>query len=66
MGPHAPLPEGLQAAADRRQARVDAALQAGWAIRWDPLRGEFSAARELVTARELDELLDAVEAAGER
>ena len=28
----------------RRQARVDAALRAGWVIRHDPVRGEFSAA----------------------
>lgn len=47
----------------RRQARVDAALQAGWVIRHDPLRGEFTAARELQVGRTLDELLDQVESA---
>jgi hypothetical protein len=46
-----------------RQARVDAALQAGWAIRHDPLRGEFTAARELQVGRTLDELLGKIEAA---
>lgn len=50
-------------AEQRRQARVDSALQAGWSIRLDPVRLEFTAARELHTARTLDELLDAVEGA---
>lgn len=54
-----------RAAEERRQARVDAALQAGWQIKRDPVRLEYTAARELVTARTLDGLLDAIEAAGE-
>ena len=48
---------------ERRQARVDRALQAGWAIRHDPGRLEYIAARELHTSRTLDGLLDQVETA---
>lgn len=53
--------ETARLAAERRSARIDAALQAGWALRFDPVRLEHSAARELVTARTMDELLDAIE-----
>jgi hypothetical protein len=56
-------PSGREAA-ERQQARVDGALQAGWSFRRDPVRMEFTAARELHTARTLDELLDEIEAAG--
>lgn len=52
-----------QAQADRQQARVDRALQAGWVIRHDTARLEFIAARELLTARTLDALLDMIEGA---
>lgn len=45
----------------RRQARVDAALQAGWVIRHDPLRCEFTAAWELYVGRTLDDLLQKIE-----
>ena len=51
-----------QVLVDEQDARVDAALQAGWTIRFDPVRGEYLAARELVTSRKLDELLDEIEA----
>jgi hypothetical protein len=54
---------GARAAEEGRQARVDAALQAGWVIRRDPLRLEYTAAREMLTARTLDGLLDAIDAA---
>jgi hypothetical protein len=47
----------------RRQARVDAALQAGWVIRHDPLRSEFTAAREMHVGRTLDDLLEKIECA---
>jgi hypothetical protein len=60
----APLLDG-QAQVDQQDARVDAALQAGWSIRHDPVRGEYLAARELVTSRTLDELLNVIEAPGE-
>ena len=46
-----------------RQARVDAALQAGWVIRHDPLRGEFTAARDMHVGRTLDDLLEKIESA---
>jgi hypothetical protein len=52
-----------QALAERQDARVEAALPAGWSIRCDPVRLEFTAAREMLTARTLDELLDAIEGA---
>lgn len=66
MGPYATVPtpeEAVRLAEERRQARVDAALQAGWVIRYYPERLEYGAARELLTARTLDELLDAVKGA---
>lgn len=50
----------------RRQARVDAALRAGWVIRHDPVRGEFSAAREVHVGRTLDEMLAKIEDVGDR
>ena len=64
MGPFATIPppeEAARLAEERRQAEVDAALQAGWVIRHDPERGEFTAARELLTARTLDDLLGKIE-----
>ncbi len=57
-------PSGVQAQAELQQARVDAAIQAGWVIRWDPDRLEYRASRELLTARTLDGLLDVIEARG--
>lgn len=48
---------------ERRRERVDAALRGGWVIRYDGGRDEFAAARGEVRARELDKLLDAIEAA---
>ena len=54
---------GRRAEEARLQARVDRALQEGWAIRWDPDRLEYRASRELHTARTLDALLDAIGAA---
>jgi hypothetical protein len=62
MGPTEREFSDLRAEEERRQARVDAALQAGWSIRRDPVRGEFAAARELLVTRTLDDLLDAIEA----
>lgn len=50
-------------ASEARTTRTDRALQAGWAIRFDWMRLEYAAARELLTARTLDELLDAIEGA---
>lgn len=52
-------------AAERRDARIDAALQAGWSIRRDPVRLEYTAAREMLTGRTMDDLLDAIERAQE-
>jgi len=46
-----------------RPARIEAALQAGWLFRYDPLRDEFTAAREMHTGRSVDKLLDAIERA---
>lgn len=66
-GMHGRLPvtvQERQAQEERRQARVDAALQAGWVIRYDPDRLEYRGSRELLTARLLDGLLDAIEADG--
>lgn len=53
-----PAPEG-----ERQVERIEAALAAGWILRYDPVRGERVAAREVLTARTLDGLLDAIEAA---
>ena len=44
----------------RQDARVEEALRAGWRLHYDPMRGEFTAARELHTARTLDGLLDMI------
>jgi hypothetical protein len=52
------------AATDAERERMDAALQSGWVFRYDPLRLEFTAAREMHTARKLGELLDVIEASG--
>jgi hypothetical protein len=51
------------AATDAERERMELAMRAGWSFRYDPLRDEFTAARELHTARKLSELLDVVEAA---
>lgn len=66
------VPAGQQAAQDTGTAviaqtveqgdRIEAAEQAGWVIRRDPVRLEFTAARELHTSRTLDGLLGQVEA----
>ena len=53
----------VQAVSERNEARFEAALQAGWVIRRDPVRLEFTAAREVHVARTLDELLNTIEAA---
>jgi hypothetical protein len=55
--------EAERAAAERRTARTDAALQAGWVIRFDCQRLEYAASRELLTARTLDGVLDEIEGA---
>ena len=52
---------GTEAQSELEQARVDAALQAGWIIRWDPDRLEYRASRELLTARTLDGVLAMIE-----
>lgn len=52
--------EAERLAAEEREARTEAALQAGWDIRYDPVRLEYRASRELLTARTLDGLLDAI------
>jgi hypothetical protein len=57
-------PQGSRLLAELQDARVEEALQAGWAIRYDPVRLEYTAAREMLTARLLDELLDGIEAPG--
>jgi hypothetical protein len=57
-------PPGTRAQAELEQARVDAAIQAGWVIRWDPDRLEYRASRELLTARTLEDLLDMIGARG--
>lgn len=57
--------EAARLAAERRDARIDAALLAGWSIRRDPVRLDYTAAREMVTARTMDDLLDAIDAAQE-
>jgi hypothetical protein len=54
-----------QAVSERNETRFEAALQAGWVIRRDPVRLEFTAAREVHVARTIDELLDAIEASGD-
>ena len=56
-----PAPAPQQLAVERQQARLDAALRAGWVIRFDPDRLEYRAARELLTERTLDALLDVIE-----
>ena len=60
----APTPEEVTAAA-RQNARLRAAIDAGWILRIDPIRLEYSAAREMLTARTADDLLDMIEAQGE-
>jgi hypothetical protein len=53
----------VPAATDAERERMEMAFRAGWSVRYDPLRLEFTAARELHTARKLGELLDVIEAA---
>lgn len=55
---------GQPAATDAERERMAAAERAGWTIRRDPMRAEFTAARELHTARTLAALLDAIEGDG--
>lgn len=50
-------------AKERLDQRLDAALQRGWSIRWDPTRLEYTASRDLVVERTLPKLLDQVDAA---
>lgn len=47
---------GHPAATDAERRRIKAAMQAGWAFRYDPVRMEFTAARELHTSRKLGEI----------
>ena len=47
----------------RLQARVDAAMRRGWVIRYDVTQDEYTAAREVLTARTVAGLLDAIEGA---
>ena len=61
-GPAGQEPGDARAAGELRQARLDAAVRAGWVIRFDPDRLEYRASRELLTERTLDLLLDAIEA----
>jgi hypothetical protein len=56
-------PRKPDAKRERVQQRADAAMQAGWVIRFDPDRLEYRASRELHTARTLEALLNAIEAA---
>lgn len=51
-----------QAMTGKQQARVEAAMKAGWAFRFDPVRLEYAAARMLHVDRTLDGLLDTIEA----
>ena len=51
-----------RAMTQEQQDRVEAAMKAGWAFRFDPVRLEFTAARELHVDRTLDGLLDTIEA----
>lgn len=60
----APTPEQVAAAA-RQNARLRAAIDAGWVIRIDPVRMEYVASRETLTARSADALLDMIDAQGE-
>jgi spore coat polysaccharide biosynthesis predicted glycosyltransferase SpsG len=39
---------------------MEAAMRAGWAFRYDPVRDEFTAARELHTSRKIGDLLDEI------
>jgi hypothetical protein len=55
--------QGRPAATDAERERMELAFRAGWSVRYDPMRDEFTAARELHTARKLGELLDVIEAA---
>lgn len=64
MGPTDTEHADKRTKAEVRQARVDAAIRAGWVIRFDPDRLEYRASRELHTARLLDQLLDEIEGAG--
>ena len=53
----------LQAERERRARRLDAAARRGWKIRHDPVQLEFTAARELHTAKTVDGLLDEIDEA---
>lgn len=56
----APTPERV-AEAVRREARLRAAVDAGWDIRIDPVRLTYVASRDMLEARDVDALLDLVE-----
>jgi hypothetical protein len=61
MGPaQVPQAQAPRQHTEELQATIDKALQEGWIIRRDPVRLEFTAAREMVTARTLEELLAAL------
>lgn len=51
-----------QAMTQDQRDRAAAAMRAGWAFRFDPVRLEFTAARELLVDRTLDGLLGKIEA----
>lgn len=57
----APTPEQVAEAA-RRAVRLQEAVDAGWVLRFDPVRLEYVASREMLTARSADALLDLIEA----
>lgn len=63
------LAQHLEAATKResaewQQAQVDKALQAGWSIRFDFMRMEYAATRELYTDRTIPGLLRKIKEAG--
>lgn len=51
-----------EAMTQEQRDRAAAAMRAGWALRFDPVRLEFTAARELLVDRTLDGLLSKIEA----
>lgn len=63
MVSHGPGSQPL-AATDAERERMEAALREGWMIRLDLVRLEYTAARELIAARTLGQLLDEIEAHG--
>ena len=55
-----PLDPVVQAQHERQDTRLLAAVRAGWLFRFDPVRLEYTAARELHVSKDLDALLDAL------